>query len=322
MTAPLFPPRRAELRRTPPAIFPSIMGLFGLGLAWRTLAGQGMPVLAPLGEAILGATLLLALAGVLAWLTKPLRRPAVLVEELSTLPGRAGMAAFALVFMLAGTALVPYAPAVAFALAIAGCALLALVGALIGYALLTGPAEARTITPVFHLTYVGFIIAAVPLAQLGHTALATEMLYAMIAVAFVIWAFSLGQLIQRIPPAPLRPLLAIHVSPASLFAIVAALLGFEGLAAAFAALALLLVLVLAASGRWLLESGFSPFWGALTFPLAACAAASIRALGEPGLWIGALLTLGATALNLYVAQRVIRMWLKGELAAKTNAATA
>jgi tellurite resistance protein len=42
----------------------------------------------------------------------------------------------------------------------------------------------------------------------------------MIPVATGVWAFSLWQLFTRIPPAPLRPLLAIHLAPASLFAIV------------------------------------------------------------------------------------------------------
>ena len=32
--------------------------------------------------------------------------------------------------------------------------------------------------------------------------------------------------------------------------------------------------------------------------------------------------MAASALNPYVAQRVVRMWVKGDLAVKTNAATA
>lgn len=312
-----------RLRRMPPAVFPTIMGLFGVGLAWRTLAERGgLPGVGPLAEILLGAVVLLWLVAALAWLTKPLRRPRVLWEELGILPGRAGMAAFALTFMLAGSAILPHAPGLGGTLVWAGIAVLALIAVLISLVLLTGPREQRHVTPVFHLTYVGFIVAAVGLVPMGQAGLATEILYATIAAAFVIWVFSLFQMTSAMPPAPLRPLLAIHASPAALFAIVSARLGLMDLAAPFAAMALLLVLVLAASARWLLAAGFSALWGALTFPLAACATAVILALGEVGLWIGAALALAATILTAHVAQRVLKMWVRGDLAVKTNAATA
>ena len=82
-------------RRVPPAIFPSIMGLFGLGLAWRRgVAAFGLP--AGIAETILGAVTLLFLFALVAYSAKFLRRPAVLVEELRILPGRAGVAAMLL----------------------------------------------------------------------------------------------------------------------------------------------------------------------------------------------------------------------------------
>ena len=83
-----------------------------------------------------------------------------------------------------------------------------------------------------------------------------------VPVAVAIWAISAVQLIRRIPPAPLRPLLAIHLAPASLFASVAALAGQGWLAQGFAALAVILLLALIFSGRWITESGFSALWGA------------------------------------------------------------
>lgn len=312
-----------SLRRTPPALFPSLMGLLGLGLAWRAMAQRlGIEAVSGLAEGFLGACVLLGLAMIGAWLFKFLARPMVLIDEVSILPGRAGVAAFAVSWMLLATVLVPYAPGVALAVAWAGIGALAVVALVIGVVLLRGPKEQRTVTPVFHLTFVGFIIAAVPLAQLGYQAVATEILFATMAIALVIWAFSLFQAFARVPPAPLRPLLAVHVSPASLFAIVASLLGQSALASGFAVMALAMALVLVVSGRWMLTAGFTPLWGALTFPLAACASASIHALGSPGLWIGAVLLMAASALNPYVAQRVVRMWVKGDLAVKTNAATA
>lgn len=309
-------------RRTPPAIFPPMMGLFGLGHAWRVLGAQpGLEPVAPVGEAVLGATLLLYAFGLIAWLSKPLRRPGVLIEELAVLPGRAGVVAMVLCLFLAAGAIWPYAPGLASGMAFGGIAFLAALGALIGILLLRGPEEARTVTPVFHLTYVGFILAPTSLVPLGYATLGAVILGVMIGVAGLIWLASLRQLASRVPPAPLRPLLAIHLAPASLFATVSALLGYQALALGFALLALAILAALIAAARWLLAAGFSPLWGALTFPLAASATASMLGLGAAGPWFGVVLVMAATALNPYVAQRVLKAWAKGELGAKTNAAT-
>lgn len=310
-------------RRTPPAIFPPIMGLFGLGLAWRVLAlAPGLRPLEPIGEAILGATLLLYGFALIAWASKPLRRPAVAIEELRVLPGRAGMAAMVLCLVLSGAALRPYAPSLALALVTLGLVALAALGLAIAWVLLTGPEEQRVVTPVFHLSYVGYILAPITLVPLGHAQIASGILFASIAIAGMIWAISLRQILTRVPPAPLRPLLAIHLAPASFLAISSALLDHGALATGFALLALVLFTLLLVNLRWLTAAGFSPLWGAFTFPIAGAASASILALGVPGLWIGATLVLGASLLTPWVNVRVLKSWAKGDLGAKTNAAIA
>lgn len=311
-------------RRTPPAIFPPLMGLFGLGLGWRMLADLARSgALAGLAEAFLGAVSLLFAFAFIAWLSKPLRRPSVLAEELSVLPGRAGVAAAALCLMLLGAALLPYGPVLAGASLAAGVALLGVSGALVLRAWIAGPAEARQISPAFHLIFVGYIIAALTLVPLGLEGLARAVFWLTLPLAGAIWAFSLWQFVRRVPPAPLRPLLAIHAAPAALFALVGAQMGWTMTAAGFALIALALLVAMVVAARWLLASGFSAMWGALTFPLAASANAALAAMpGAPGLWTGAALLLAATALNPYVAQRVLRGWARGELAAQTNAATA
>lgn len=320
---PLAPRAPGLWRSTPPAIFPPIMGLFGLGLGWRVLADQpGLQPLDPIGEAILGATLLLAAFAVIAWTAKPLRRPAVILEDLRVLPGRAGLAGLALCIILSGAALVPYAPTAALTLAFTGSGLLAVVGGLIAWTLLTGPEEQRVVTPVFHLTYVGFILGPLTFARLGLIGLSTVILLATIVAALVIWGLSLHQLWHREPPAPLRPLLMIHLTPANFFTIVSVLTGHTTIAMAFAAVSLAILLALLVSLRWMLVAGFSPLWGALTFPTAACGTALILALGTPGLWLGGALLAVASALNPWVAFRVFKSWAKGDLAARTNAATA
>lgn len=320
---PLVPNPPGLWRRTPPAIFPPLMGLFGLGLGWRYLAGLlASPALAGLAEAFLGAVTLTCLFCLVAWGSKPLRRPGVLWEELQILPGRAGVAAAVLTLSLMAAVLAPYAPGLALGLAALALAALAGLGIMVALVLLRGPVEGRVVTPVFHLVFVGYILTPLSLVPLGYRDLSEAILWLTIPVAALIWGASLIQLLRREPPAPLRPLLAIHLAPASLFATVSQLLGWSGMATGFALAGVALLLVLVVSGRWLLAAGFSPLWGALTFPLAALATALLMVFGSgPGVLAGALLLVAGTALTLVVAWRVFRAWAGGGLAAKTNAAT-
>lgn len=323
MPPPLKPPAPGLWRRTPPAIFPPIFGLFGLGLGWRA-AGQAFGISPGFGDMILGAVAILFLFALVAWLAKPLRRPAVVLEELRVLPGRAGVAAASLCLMLLAASLVPFAPVLALGLALLANLAQAAFIILLTYVMRTGPAEGRVVTPIFHLSFVGFILGGLVANALGHHEVAKWLLWAMLVPAGLIWGISARQLLARVPPAPLRPLLAIHLAPAALFAIVAQGAGLEGAAYAFMALAAAIFAALLVALRWLTASGFSPLWGAFTFPLAAFATALItvsQGVG-PMAWAGGVLLAGATITIPLVAFRILKMWASGPLAAKTNAAEA
>lgn len=323
MPPPLYVPKPGFGRRTPPAIFAPIMGLFGLGLGWR--AGAAVFGLTPaIGDIILGAVSVLFVFALVAYLAKPVRRVAVLVEDMRVLPGRAGLAAASLSTMLLAASLAPLAPRVATVLAL--CAFVIHLGlvALLVYVLRTSPPEGRVVTPIFHLSFVGFIIGGVAANALGHHDIARWIIWAMVIPAAIIWGVSLRQIITRVPPAPLRPLLAIHLAPASLFTIVAHGVGMPVVAHGFAVFAGLIFAALLVSLRWLTISGFSPLWGAFTFPLAAFAAAMVLVSGGMGVWglgAGAVLAL-ATCVVPVIAFKVLKMWPGGTLAAKTNAAEA
>jgi hypothetical protein len=71
-------------RRMPPAVFPPVFGLIGLGLAWRRAEGSFALPDAGRGaaEMLLGAASLLFAFALVAWASKPLRRPGVLADEL------------------------------------------------------------------------------------------------------------------------------------------------------------------------------------------------------------------------------------------------
>jgi tellurite resistance protein len=319
----LSQPRFGLWRRTPPAVFPPIMGLFGLGLAWRLGAPAfGLP--GGLAELLLGAVTLIYLFALLAYLAKVARRPGVVAEDLRVLPGRAGLAALSLSLMLLAATLVPYHSALGQGVAIVAFGLHATLALLAARAILTGPVEARVVTPVWHLLFVGFILGPLPGLQLGLTGPVMTILFAMIPVAAGIWAISLWQLVTRIPPAPLRPLLAIHLAPASLFAIVAAGLGMTTLAAAFAFLGTAILIALMARARWINAAGFSALWGAFTFPLAAYATALFSVFGGAGAGrlAAGIVLVAATLIIPPIALKVMQAWARGTLAATTNAAQA
>lgn len=317
--APEFPPRRpARFARTPPAVFPVILGLLGLGLALkRGLLALGLD--AGLADAALGAFTALWAFAVFAYAAKVLRRVSVVLDDLRVLPGRAGLAALSMGGMVAAVELSAFSPALAKALLIAALALHLLIAGLLITVLRRLPPEGREVNPAWHLSFVGFIVGGLAAVPLGWNGLALGLLALTVPVALVIWAISVVQLIRRIPPAPLRPLLAIHLAPASLFASVAALTGQGSLAQAFAALAAILLVLLIFSGKWITESGFSALWGAFTFPLAACASALILTGWTVAGVVVLIAALGAVPV---IAWKVLALWGGGQLAARTNAAEA
>ncbi len=318
---PEFPPRKPKLfAKTPPAVFSVVLGLLGLGLALRK-ASEVLGLPGGLVEAALGAVLAFWGFATVALLSKIARRPAVLLEDLRVLPGRAGMAACSMSAMLAASVLVPYAPGLAYGLMVGALLVHGGLAGLVIWGLLRAPKEQRVVNPVWHLSFVGGIVAAIPALALGRIGLAQALLWGAMPIAGLIWGASLAQLIGRIPPAPLRPLLAIHLTPAALFALVATGMGQQILAQSFAAFGAVIFLALLLGLRWVTVAGFSALWGSFTFPLVSYAAALIG-LGGQAEQIGLGLLAAAVPVVVAIAWKVIALWPTGKLAAKTNAAEA
>ncbi|MFN7223544.1 MAG: tellurium resistance protein [Paracoccaceae bacterium] len=316
---PEFPPRKVPMfARMPPAVFPSVLGLLGLSLALKR-ASIVAEVPEGLADLVMGVVAALWLFCLLAYGAKLVRRPAVVMEDLRILPGRAGLAA-ATVGSLSVAAVLGFfnAPA-AQVMLVLGLMLQIVMAGLMVSSLMASPPEGRDVTPVWHLSFVGFIVGALAAIPVGWTEVATVILWATLPVALGIWGISLWQLIRRIPPAPLRPLLAIHLAPASLFASVAGLLGMPMLATGMVALAAVIAIALLVSARWITQAGFSPLWGAFTFPLAMFASALMINGWVMG---GVLVTVLALGAIPAIAWNVLKMWPGGKLAAKTNAAEA
>ncbi len=312
-------------RRTPPAIFPPTLGLWGLTFAWSRSADTfAMP--AAIGQLLLGAMALLFLYLLGNYLAKVAARPGVVADELKTLPGREGLAAMTMSTMYLAVALIPFAPALAKAILVLALGAHAVVLAIVIKAMLSGPGAARSVTPVFHLTFAGFLVSPIAALQFGWTGLAAALFWAMLAVAVLIWAASALQFARQNVPAPLRPLLALHLVPASLLGIVAMLLGNGPLGLGFGILSIALLATLLVFGRWVTAAGFSPFWGAFTFPLAAFSSLMMilasAGYGEAFRILGGVGLVAATFFIPWVAMKIYQLWLKGVLAQSTNAATA
>lgn len=316
---PEFPPRKpARFARTPPAVFPAILGLFGLGLALRRgFDAVGVPQ--ELADVMLGAVSLLWGYAVFCYLAKMARRPSVVLDDLKILPGRTGLASMTMGGMALAAVVAPFAVGLAQAVLVVTLVAHLLLAGLTAFVLLRLPREAHGVNPGWHLSFVGFIVGGIAAPAVGWVGLALLLFWTTGAVALVIWLASAVQLIQRIPPAPLRPLLAIHLAPASLLATVGGLAGVPVLPMVAGGLAALILLALVLAGRWILEAGFSAMWAAFTFPLAAFASA-LFVLGFELAGIGALIA--ALGLIPVIAWRVIKLWGSGQLAAKTNAAEA
>ncbi|HMS96093.1 MAG TPA: tellurium resistance protein [Tabrizicola sp.] len=318
---PEFPPRRAPaFSRTPPAVFPVLLGMCGLALALRVgLSDLGLPP-AP-ADLVAGLVVALWAFGLLAYGLKLVRRPAVLFDDLKVMPARAGLSAASMGGMVAAALLAPFTAGLATGLLLAALALHAILALLVLRVLVSLPPEARAANPGWHLTFTGFIVAGPAAITLGHQDLALWLMYGTMPVAAAIWGISLVQLARRIPPAPLRPMLAIHLAPAALYAIVAAGTGQDTLTLAFLGLVAAILAALGLASRWILASGFSPLWGAFTFPLAAAATAFLLQEGELA-WVGMALLAAALIAIPTIAGKVLRLWPGGKLAAKTNAAEA
>jgi tellurite resistance protein len=312
-------------RKMPPAVFPPVLGAFGLATAWgRT--GDAFNFTPAVGQILMGAVTLLYLYLAGNYLAKVIKRPGVVAEDLKVLPGRAGLAALSMAGMLLAVAVMSLSPALAKVVLVLAVTAHGAILALFLKAFLTGPAEARTVTPVMHLTFVGFIVSPFAALPLGWAGFATVVFWATMVAAVVIWALSARQFIKQDVPAPLRPLLAIHVAPASLLGTVALLLGKGTLGLGFGIFAIVLVAVLLLRAKWVIEGGFSPLWGAFTFPLAAFSSL-MMVLGAAGYGelfrvIGGVALIAATFFIPWVLTKILQLWLKGVLAAKTNAAVA
>jgi tellurite resistance protein len=296
----------------------------GLGLAWRNAAGV-VNIPHEIGDLLLGLSTAFYVYFLAMYLAKLVARPGALFDDMKVAPARAGVAAIAMAMMLLAAALLPFGisvPQVWWT----GVVLQIAASAVVLHAIWREPAQTRSFTPFQYLTFVGPIVGPVAGIPLGYVTESILLAYAAL-VSFVVITIGYGRKLIRVrPPIPLRPSLVIALAPLSLFALCFGQLGNDPMFWLFYWAAWGLALVLLALARWLTKGGWTPIWGAFTFPIATFANVQVMALAKGG---GGIATFGiyaglviGTPLILYVVYKAVLAWVTGDLAKKSGASVA
>lgn len=318
------PPGR--FRRVPPVMFLAVLAALELSLAWARGAGAfALP--AGVAQLLGGMVTALAAFALFAYGCKLARRPSVLAEELAILPGRAGTGAGVLcLYLLAALVGAMMSRGAGLVLLILGLLCHAMLLVTLARVLSDGLAERRQVSPDWHLSLAGLAVGSRAALALDWPVPAAALALPAILAALAIWGLSLRQVLAMRVPAPLRVLLALHVGPVAMLAILALELGWIGAGTLLAWFALGGVLAMVLRARWLLAVGFSALWGAPAFALAASASAWAALWAaqptEPHRIIAGLLLALAALVVLPVLVMVLREWMRNRLPARSNAAIA
>lgn len=295
-------------------------------MAWK-VALTIFPFPAAPVEMVEGMVVLLFLFFVAAYGVKTAMRPGAVIEDLNTLPGRAGLAAMALGMMVVATLFASRSFGVAWVFLGLGFGLLSAIALYVAFHRLRGTDQAGPPTPAMHLVFVGFVLVPGSALPLGVPVLWIELLcvYAFVA-ALIIVGLTIKPLVTGEGTPPLRPLQGIQLAPAAFLTSASVMTGHAVLAGIAMVWAMAVAVLLLLRARWMTVGGFSGFWSAFTFPATAFAGALMLYSRMSG--IDALGMLGGGVLvvvTLYIpviAYKILKLWAKGTLAAKTNASIA
>lgn len=309
-------------RRTPPALFPCLLGFIGLGLAWRH-AAEIWPVSPMIGEGILLVSCLMFMATGTCYHMKLSLRPSVIFEDLKVGPARGAVSAGSMCLMLYAAAMSPYLLELAqifWWLAVIQHA---------GYMVCVTLALARSdtqlsdVNPSLILPFVGYILASVGGPDLGYATFSGFLLMATIPGCIFIISLSLLNLKRHGVNKPLRSSYFIILAPLSIYAIGSYNIWPDSSYVIFWSIALFAGLCLAPFLRWFAAGGWAPAWGAFTFPISAFAGAMLTGVqsGYGAVAEGAsVVSLGLASIVVpYVVYKTYRFWMIGELAQATGA---
>ena len=310
-------------RRTPPALFPCLLGFIGLGLAWRR-AAEVWPVSPLIGKGVLLVSCLLFMATGTSYHMKLSLRPSVIFEDLKVGPARGAVSAGSMCLMLYAAALTPYLFELAQLFWWAAVLQHAGYMVCVTLALAKSDTQLSDVNPSIILPYVGYILAAVGGPALGYGTLSGFFLMATIPGCIFIIVLSLVNLKRYGVNKSLRSSYFIILAPLSIYGIGAFNIWPAESYTIFWTIALVCGICMAPFLRWFYAGGWTPAWGAFTFPLSAFAGVMLTGVqSDFGVVaeVGSALSLGlATLVVPYVVWKTYRHWLAGKLAQATGAA--
>jgi len=303
-------------RPIPLASFASVMGIAGLGLAWR-VAAKAQNVPASIGEWLLAVAAILFVCLMAVWIARIAAHPGEIQAEQHVAITASYLGTITISCSLLAAAAVPYSRPVALVLwivaAFGGAGLLVyLVGHWVEYGI-----EGFELTPALFIPVVGNATACFAAAALGYTDLG----WASFSFALLCWLTFSAMVMYRLMvtqprlPRKMAPQLGVLVSsPAVMASAWYALTGAGGIIfkiLAFKALFFALLTVRLAKMAW-----GEPFnvamWG-YTFPAAALAGAFERAaLSTPSTFYSVLATTTLVIATIIVAACAlwaIRGWI-------------
>lgn len=312
-------------RQTPPAAFPVCLGFMSLALGWRAAAD----VMPGISEDI-GSLMLAASTGYFIWflafyVRKLIARPAVLMLDMQTPPARAGIAAMAMSMMILAAALLPFGVSVPLVWW-TGVILQIIASAIVLQAIWRDPPEKRHFSTFQYLTFVGPVVGPIAGVPLGYVWQSNLLILAAL-VAYVIITIGIVLTWRRDPiPTPLRPSAMILLAPLCMFALGFGMLGNDLAFTLFYWAGSVMALGLLVMVPWMIKGGYTPVWGAFTFPIGAFLNVQVMAVAKGhGFWaetgVYASMVIG-TPVVLYLVYRTVMEWVTGDLARKSHAATA
>jgi tellurite resistance protein len=313
------PSHHSALLHVPVTIFASVMGLAGLGLAWRKAnAVLGFPV--EVSQVVLVIAALVFVAAMLTYGLKLIRFPQAVIAEFNHPIRSAFFSTFPIGVLLLAAGLHPFAPAPAFAMwAVAAVLQLVLTIRLI-VRWMVHKQEITHVNPAWFIPIVGNIIVPILGVRLGQT----EISWFFLSVGMLFWLPMLAIVLYRVIfhdalPPRLMPTLFILLPPPAIGYV--SYVGLTGTVDPFAQVlvngALFLTLVLLAKAKSFTGLPFAVSWWAFTFPLDAVALAAIEHSHflPSGLWplVGMIVLAMATLTVIVVSLRTVLAIAKGTL---------
>jgi len=310
-------------RRTPPALFPCLLGFLGLALAWRRAVNLwSLP--SWISEAIAAVAVSLFVVTFLSYLAKLMARPLVVMDDMKIVPARGAVSAGSMCLMAIAPLVLPYGLAGARMIWLASVGLHLVYMLCVIWAMVKAKEIFKHITPPIFLPFIGIIVAAASGPSFGYNDFSAFLLVITLPIFALICIVSLVNLVKGHVPRLLHPSYAIVVAPTSVYGAGAFVVWPLDVFFWFWLVSLVAGLATVPFWKWLIKDGWSPAWGSFTFPLASFSTTMLMGIeADYGVVATTAAVIGlilATTVIPYVVWKTYRFWFTGNLAQATGAA--